>query len=95
MTIYRIYAENGNRACFWVQHRTWRNACGHVQSIAGQSEGALGRNDGSDDVLMHVFDIRSGRPIPSHPPRDYRDDRNYTRIAEPFWCHGLEQERAR
>ena len=22
------------------------------------------------------------------------DDRNYARIAEPYWCHGLEKERA-
>ena len=41
MTIYRLYAENGHRAGFWVQHRSWNNICAQVQSIAGHSCGAL------------------------------------------------------
>jgi hypothetical protein len=95
VTIHRIYAENGNRADFWVQHRSWVSACGHVRSIAGQLDGPLRGNEDSDDVSMRLFDIRSGRPISSQPTGDYRDDRNYTRIAEPNWSHGLEKGRAR
>jgi len=41
MTIYSIYASNGNRAGFWVQHRSWSNTCAQVQSIAGQRFGKL------------------------------------------------------
>ena len=93
VTIYRIYVDNGNRAGFWVQHRSWDNKCGHVESIAGQAAGALGATDGSDAVAMRMFDIRSGRPILSPSAGDYPGDRNYTQIAEPYWCHGLESER--
>ena len=35
MTIYGLYERNGNRAGFWVQHRTWNNMCARVQSIDG------------------------------------------------------------
>ena len=91
MTIYRIYADNGNRAGFWVQHRSWGNVCGHVESIAGQSNGVLCDTEGGDAVLMQLFDIRSGRPVPSQSPCDYRGDRNYTRIAEPSWRHEMEK----
>src|SRR6188768_772895 len=88
VTLYRLYAANGNRAGFWVQHRTWTDSCAQVQSIDGRKEGALpGDAHAYDaaDVMMRVFDVRSGRPIPSeisfHPPTD----KNYTQIAEPYW----------
>ena len=97
MTIYRMYAENGNRAGFWVQHRTWSNTCALVKSVAGRAEGRLPVAAPAGDaihVLMAVFDVRSGRAIDSVPPSTHGDDRNYTRIAEPYWRHGFEKERA-
>ena len=95
MTLYRIYAENGNRAGFWVQHRSWTNMCAHVDAIAGQADGTLpAPTMDADNVSINAFDVRSGRPVNLGPPPDYRVDRNYTRIAEPFWSHGLEKGRA-
>ena len=94
MTLDRIYAENGNRAGFWVQHRTWSNICAHVESIAGRCDGALPNAVQTDAVLIHAFDVRSGRPMCLEPSLDPRTDRNYTRIAEPFWSHGLEKDRS-
>ena len=97
MTIYRLYTENGNRAGFWVQHRTWSNMCAFVQSVAGRSEGSLplvvpaGETLG---VLMQLFDVRSGRTLDFEPQPSHDDDRNFARIAEPFWSHGLEKDRA-
>src|SRR5207248_2911932 len=41
VSIFRIYVENGHCAGFWVQHRTWRNICAQVQSIAGKQFGRL------------------------------------------------------
>jgi hypothetical protein len=91
VTIYRLYTENGNRAGFWVQHRTWGNVCAQIQSIAGQTEGKL-PDPPTDDcarVLMRVFDVRSGRPVSLSraPAPDGCHDRNYARIAEPHWHH--------
>jgi hypothetical protein len=97
VTIYRLYAENGNRAGFWVQHRTWSNACALVTSVAGRAEGSLPLAllaGESLQVLMELFDVRSGRAIESIPPQADCEDRNYTRIAEPYWRHGLEKQRA-
>jgi len=97
VTIYRLYAENGNRAGFWVQHRTWSNSCALVRSIAGRAEGSLPVAVPAGEAIqvrMEIFDVRSGRAITSDPADGHCDDRNYTRIAEPYWCHGLEKERA-
>jgi hypothetical protein len=97
VTIYRLYGENGNRAGFWVQHRTWSNTCALVKSVAGQSEGSLSVTVPGIDgipVLMQLFDVRSGRAIDSPSMPGHGNDRNYTRIAEPYWCHGLEKDRA-
>lgn len=87
MTIFRLYAENGCNAGFWVQHRTWQNTCGLVRSLAGRQRGALpGAPPLHDDadMVMETFDVRSGRPCPvveSLRP----DDRNFNRIAKPTW----------
>ena len=97
MTIYRLYGENGNRAGFWVQHRSWLNTCALVKTVAGQSEGSLHVAVPAIDgiaVLMELFDVRSGRSIESRSMLGQGNDRNYTRIAEPYWCHGLEKDRA-
>ena len=88
MTIYRLYAENGHRAGFWVQHRTWGNVCAQVQSIAGRDCGLLPGSAPLHEnapVTMRVFDVRSGRPMPRDPTLHPPADRNYARIAEPFW----------
>jgi hypothetical protein len=91
VTIYRLYTENGNRAGFWIQHRSWSNICAQVQRIAGQSEGRLPDppTDDCASVLMRVFDVRSGRPVPVPvaPAPEACQDRHYTRIAEPHWHH--------
>jgi hypothetical protein len=78
MTLYRLYQQNGHRAGFWVQHRTWSNTCGRVVSIAGRDCGPLPggppEHDGAP-VVMHLFDIRSGRML----------DRADQRRALPPW----------
>jgi hypothetical protein len=88
MTIYRMYADNGNRAGFWVQHRSWRNACAQVQSVAGQRFGKLpdhGLLRDNTDVIIHCFDVRSGRPVPLGPQLGTPADSNYRVIAQPGW----------
>jgi hypothetical protein len=90
MNIYKLYAANGDRAGFWVQHRTWKNMCAHIQSIADQQCGALpGPSPLHDNakIVARIFDVRSGRPIPVGPSLDNPDDHNYTVIAEPAWSH--------
>ena len=87
MTIYRLYIENGNRAGFWIQHRSWQNKCAQVVSIAGRSRGSLPeeRATHGDGVLMRCFDVRSGRPVTVMGSMDQPDDRGFVRIAEPPW----------
>ena len=66
MTIYRLYQQNGHRAGFWVQHRTWGNTCGRVVSIAGRDAGPLpGAPPRHDEaaIVMQLFDVRSGRTL--------------------------------
>jgi hypothetical protein len=90
MTIYRLYADNGNRAGFWVQHRSWQNTCALVQSVAGQREGRLpGTAPRHDDAAVNVrgFDVRSGRPIDLGPTLEAPHDRHYVAIARPWWYH--------
>ncbi|MGD0389576.1 MAG: hypothetical protein ABSC42_11530 [Tepidisphaeraceae bacterium] len=88
MTIYSIYASNGNRAGFWVQHRSWNNTCAQVQSIAGQRIGKLPGEAPLHDnaeVLVEGFDVRSGRPVKLGPRLETPQDRNYSVIAQPEW----------
>ena len=90
MTIYRLYAENGNRAGFWIQHRSWENACAQVTSIAGHDMGKLpgaAPAYGGAPVTVSTFDVRSGRKLTSGTVLEHPDDRNYSRIAEPAWFH--------
>ena len=90
MTIYRLYAENGNRAGFWIQHRSWENACAQVTSIAGRDMGRLPGTAPTHDgaaVLVSTFDVRSGRKLTHETPLEHPDDRNFARIAEPAWFH--------
>jgi hypothetical protein len=97
VTIYRLYAENGHRAGFWVQHRSWSNTCAQVQSVAGRSEGALpgpAPQYDHSEVLMRVFDVRSGRPIDSDPVLNPSGDKNYARIARPYWYDAGGESRA-
>src|SRR5262245_13322475 len=89
MTLYRLYSQNGDRAGFWVQHRTWANACARVQTIAGKRSGRLpGSSPRHDDaeIVIETFDVRSGRRMgPGNP--QCPADRNYSMIAEPWWFH--------
>jgi hypothetical protein len=90
MTIYRLYVQNGDRAGFWVQHRTWSNACARIQTIAGQRNGPLpgaAPRHEEAEVVVEAFDVRSGRPISVGPRLQCPRDRNYTQIAEPSWFH--------
>jgi hypothetical protein len=89
MNIYRLYIENGNRAGFWVQHRTWRDRCAQVLSIDGQN---LGRLPGSSPahnhaaVVIQCFDVRGGRALPATTPSlEDPEDQGYVAIAEPPW----------
>src|SRR4051794_11032493 len=68
MTIYRLYSQNGDRAGFWVQHRSWANLCARVQSIAGKDFGKLPGQPPLHDsapISLQCFDVRSGRPSSS------------------------------
>ena len=90
MTIFRLYIENGCSAGFWVQHRSWRNECALVRSVAGQTRGTLpGAAPLHEDaqVLIDGFDVRSGRRTAIDPLLLRPGDRNYVRIAEPTWHH--------
>ena len=88
MTIYRLYTENGNRAGFWVQHRSWANLCAQVQSIAGQKSGRLPGNsplyDGAK-ISVECFDVRSGRKTVLAGFEESLTDKNFVAIAQPFW----------
>jgi hypothetical protein len=91
MTLYRMYADNGNRAGFWVQHRTWRDTCARVQSIAGQLNGKLPGSAplyDNAEVVIRCFDVRSGRPKQVGPGLAAPIDSNYRIIAQPGWYRG-------
>jgi hypothetical protein len=90
MTIYGIYIQNGNRAGFWVQHRSWNNICSYVQRIDGQESGRL---PGTSPLHNHAkvqaraFDVRSGRPMTPDKYGFDPTDRNFVPIAQPAWSH--------
>ena len=94
MTVYSLYTQNGNQAGFWIQHRSWQNMCARVQTVAGHDRGQLpGQSPDYDGapVTVRYFDVRSGRELDNAAlPLDLHD-RNYSRIAEPYWsravCH--------
>ena len=86
MTILRLYSDNGQCAGFWVQHRTWPNACARVASINGHYSGMLpeGVELQSDvAIALESFDVRSGRPL--HAGLTPAHDTSFVRIAEPAW----------
>ena len=88
MTLYRMYAENGNRAGFWVQHRTWANICARVQSIGGLEHGKLpGAAPLHDraEIRIECFDVRSGRPSQAPSVDDFLIGKNFVSIAQPSW----------
>jgi hypothetical protein len=90
MNVYRLYQQNSHRAGFWVQHRTWMNTCAQVCSIAGQQSGLLpgpASLHPRADVMVHLFDVRSGRVLQRDSLLEQPEDRNYTQIAEPHWHH--------
>jgi hypothetical protein len=94
MTIYRMYADNGNRAGFWVQHRSWRNTCAQVESVAGQRNGKLPGNSPLYDnaaVVVRCFDVRSGRPLQPGPQLETPQDSHYRIIAQPGWYRGAKE----
>jgi hypothetical protein len=88
MTIYRLYAQNGDRAGFWVQHRSWGNLCARVQSIGGKDFGALpGQSplhEGAQ-IAIECFDVRSGRRAASEVLTSDLLGRNFVMIAKPSW----------
>ena len=88
MTIYRMYAQNGNRAGFWVQHRGWENTCALVLSVGGRAVGPLpGRAPlhGGAEVTVRRYDVRSGRLLATGVRLDEPGDKNFAFIAEPSW----------
>jgi hypothetical protein len=94
MTIVRLYAENGDYAGFWVQHRRTPNACARVTSINGRRSGELPEGDelrGEFDVAMESFDVRSGRQLHAAPPP--ARDTGFVRIAEPAWYRPQPEKR--
>ncbi|HEX3356157.1 MAG TPA: hypothetical protein VHS31_04160 [Tepidisphaeraceae bacterium] len=89
MTLYRIYTENGNRAGFWVQHRSWNNICARIQSIGGQESGKLpGAAPLHDHAAIQIecFDVRSGRPSAADGfAEQLVTDPKFVTIAQPSW----------
>jgi len=87
MNIYRLYIQNGNRAGFWIQHRSWQNKCAQVVSIEGLSSGILPNELATRAATVEVrcFDVRSGRPVPAMVSTGAPEDRGFVRIAEPPW----------
>ncbi len=88
MTIYRIYADNGDRAGFWVQHRKWTDRCAQVQSIDGRKHGQLpgaAPDHCSAQISFRWYDVRSGRELPAQPVLENCQDKNYATIATPWW----------
>jgi hypothetical protein len=89
MTLCRLYAENGNRAGFWVQHRSWSNICARVDSIHGQEFGRLPAPGPLqfDPALLNLgyFDVRSGRPSELEGTSEHLIDRSFVMIAQPPW----------
>lgn len=85
MNIPQLYTQNGNMAGFWVQHRTWRNQCAQVQTVGGLRSGPIPRTH-KKSIVLHMFDVRSGRAIPAGDGGAEESDRNFTRIADPPWC---------
>lgn len=98
MTIYRMYVDNGNRAGFWVQHRSWADCCALVRCIDGKTAGRLPGNAphyGEAPIEFNWFDVRSGRPIaPDRVPPE-TGDKNYSAIATPWWSRAPERPRKR
>ena len=98
MTIYRLYADNGDNAGFWVQHRKWGDVCAQVQSVAGQSHGKLPGHaplHGKAPAQFHWFDVRSGRQLAAPPAALEPDDKPYASIAIPFWSRRTESANRR
>ena len=88
MTIYRMYIENGERAGFFVQHRSWANTCARVTSVAGLSRGKLpGRAPHYENapVEFEWFDVRSGRELDAAALPCEPQDKHYSSIATPWW----------
>jgi hypothetical protein len=88
VTIYRLYTENGNRAGFWVQHRTWKNLCARVRSVGGREFGKLPGKaplHNNATISIECFDVRSGRPAPIAESDEQLTDKNFVSIAEPSW----------
>jgi hypothetical protein len=59
--IYQLYADNGNKAGFWVQHENWEGVgtIVHVKSIDGKREGQLSSEVTQSEaarVLVDVFE---------------------------------------
>jgi hypothetical protein len=93
MTIFRLYAANGDRAGFWVQHRSWPNMCAQVLSIGGRRAGRLPGKPplyNHAEVIVRGFDVRSGRPIELGPVLESPEDAHFAFIAEPSWHHGMD-----
>lgn len=91
MTIFRLYTQNGDCAGFWVQHRRWKNTCALVLSVCGLRAGELPVSESyqhKTKIMLECYDVRSGRPIMAEAWLDQVHDREFERIAEPFWCHG-------
>jgi hypothetical protein len=88
MTIYRMYIENGERAGFFVQHRSWANTCARVHTVAGQARGKLPGNAPYYDnapVEFEWFDVRSGRELEAAASPAEPQDKHYSSIATPWW----------
>ena len=89
MTIYRIYTENGDRAGFFVQHRSWANTCARVHSVGGLCRGKLpGRAPYYENapVEFEWFDVRSGRELEAAAVPAEPQDKHYSSIATPWWA---------
>ena len=92
MTIQRLYERNGEQAGFWVQHRSWGNACALVRSVGGRRVGHVDDVDHAR-VVLEMYDVRSGRRLQAGERPRRPGDKSYAVIARPAWWVGHPGER--
>lgn len=89
LRIQGLYHENGDRAGFWVQHRSWQNLCAQIISIGGCASGPLPEILlGADEatLMFDTYDVSSGRRATPHRILRHGPVRDYRRIAQPPWA---------
>jgi len=94
MTIYRMYADNGNRAGFWVQHRSCATRARKWKALPGSELENCPATLHFTTMRLSwcdAFDVRSGRPLQPGPQLETPQDSHYRIIAQPGWYRGAKE----